>query len=906
METANDPCLHVVLDTPLPAALSVGEGTALFVGGTCFHERAEIALLRFVAGGRSQPVAHHGMPRLDLLRSLHPTLDPYATGTVTEDPDSPDDPRLHSYLSGFWGIVEIAAGTAGPISFGLSATLSGGGEAVAELGSIELCELRRAGPVAPPGPDAEPLVAICMAAYEPPSELFAAQIESIRAQTHRNWICVISDDCSSDRGRRTIAEVIGDDPRFLVSRSERRLGFYRNFERALGLAPANARYVALTDQDDRWDPDKLATLIAAIGGAELVYSDQRVIDRHGALISSSYWGRRRNNHSDLLSVLVANSVTGAASLMRAELLDHVLPFPPAQFAHFHDHWIALVALSIGDIAYVDRPLYDYVQHADATLGHAAANEFTGLRERFGRLRGDPRERVRMWRLHYFVDVARLQQLSAILRLRVGARMAPAKLRSLRHFTAADTSLVALARLWRRGARELVGTQETLGAEWMLAYALSWRRLLALTTRSRPVRSLRFDAVPPPDLVLAPGRQVAEHAGVREIADKIGPLRLAVSDPAPTRVNLLIPTIDLGHFFGGYIGKFNLARRLADAGLRVRIVTVDPVGHLPRDWRDRVQRYAGLKGMLDRVEVTFGREAQALEVSRRDVFVATTWWTAHIADAALTELGRERFLYLIQEYEPFTFPMGTYAALAMQSYSFAHTALFSTELLREYFRRHAIGVYAGGVAAGDARSESFQNAITPVRRPTVADLAGPRPRRLLFYARPEAHASRNMFELGVLALTRAVAAGAFSGWELRGIGAIGSGSSLTIARGARLQMVPRADQGSYGDLLRGHDVGLALMLTPHPSLVPIEMASAGMLAVTNSFENKTAAAMRRISPNLLAPEPTVAAVADALTAAASAVGDLDGRVRGAAVNWSSDWGESLPDSLIARVVELIGS
>ena len=35
-----------------------------------------------------------------------------------------------------------------------------------------------------------------------------------------------------------------------------------------------------------------------------------------------------------------------------------------------------------------------------------------------------------------------------------------------------------------------------------------------------------------------------------------------------------------------------------------------------------------------------------------------------------------------------------------------------------------------------------------------------------------------------------------------------------------------------------------MYTPHPSLVPIEMASAGMATVTNSFENKTADAMAR--------------------------------------------------------------
>ncbi len=99
------------------------------------------------------------------------------------------------------------------------------------------------------------------------------------------------------------------------------------------------------------------------------------------MIADTWWDRRRNNHTDLLSLLVANSVTGAASLLRRELLDDALPFPPAQFAHFHDHWLALVALSLGEIAYVDRPLYDYVQHGEASLGHAAANQMTSLRDR---------------------------------------------------------------------------------------------------------------------------------------------------------------------------------------------------------------------------------------------------------------------------------------------------------------------------------------------------------------------------------------------------------------------------------------------------------------------------------------------------------------------------------------------
>ena len=38
-----------------------------------------------------------------------------------------------------------------------------------------------------------------------------------------------------------------------------------------------------------------------------------------------------------------------------------------------------------------------------------------------------------------------------------------------------------------------------------------------------------------------------------------------------------------------------------------------------------------------------------------------------------------------------------------------------------------------------------------------------------------------------------------------------------------------------------------MFTPHPSLVPIEMASAGMLTVTNTFDTKTRSRLDARSP-----------------------------------------------------------
>jgi hypothetical protein len=690
------------------------------------------------------------------------------------------------------------------------------------------------------------------------------------------------------------------DERFVLVRSERRLGFYANFERALALAPADARYVAPADQDDVWHADKLETLMAAIGDARLAYSDQRIVAEDGSLVAETYWSARGNNHSDLLSLLVANAVTGAASLFPRDLLDDALPFPPAQFAHFHDHWLALTALALGDIRYVDRPLYDYTQHGAATLGHANANRMPRARDRLTSLRRGPRERIRLWRMHYFVDVCRLMQFAAVLQMRCGNRLSARKRRAVMGFLNADRSALPVVRLALRGAHEIVRRRpQTLGAEWMLSHALVWRRLLAATARDAPQRGLRLDAVPPPVLDPKPGARAPGDPELRAVAEKIAPLRLAPSDHAPRRVNILIPTIDLQHFFGGYIGKLNLARRLAERGLRVRLVTTDPVGVLPRDWRERIESYSGLARVFDAVEVAFGRESPGLEVSRDDTFIASTWWTAHIAHRALA--GR-RFLYLIQEYEPFTFPMGSYAALADESYRFPHLALFSSEPLREYFRRHRIGVYADGSAAGDDTSVVFQNAITPVPPPTVEELADRRPRRLLFYARPEPHAARNMFELGVLALGRAVERGAFAAdWELHGIGTVRSARRVDVGGGVYMRLLPRAAQDEYATVLRTHDLGLALMYTPHPSLVPIEMASAGMLTVTNSFENKTGDVLAAISPNLIAAAPGIEDIAAALVEATAAVEDAERRVRGSRVAWSRDWDESFSEPLLDRVV-----
>src|SRR5206468_2991860 len=112
-----------------------------------------------------------------------------------------------------------------------------------------------------------------------------------------------------------------------------------------------------------------------------------------------------------------------------------------------------------------------------------------------------------------------------------------------------------------------------------------------------------------------------------------------------------------------------------------------------------------------------------------------------------------------------------------------------------------GVYAAGREAGDRASLAFQNAITAVSPPTAEAMAARKRKRLLFYARPEAHGARNMFELGLLALSEAVARGVFGAeWDLHGIGTVEGRDRIHVGSLRQLEVLPKRDQAGYAELL----------------------------------------------------------------------------------------------------------
>lgn len=218
--------------------------------------------------------------------------------------------------------------------------------------------------------DQRPAIAICMATYNPPMELFCRQIESIRNQGYANWLCFISDDASRPKIMEQMRETIGMDNRFVLSIADGRRGFLHNFERSLRMIPAGFSYFALADQDDFWQPEKLQLLLEQFDEkTSLVYSNARIVNAAGQTLASSSFANRDSNSSDLASLVLSNSVTGAAALFSTEVLRRALPFPLGIDRLAHDHWLACVAMATGKVKYLADCLYDYVQHGENAIGY---------------------------------------------------------------------------------------------------------------------------------------------------------------------------------------------------------------------------------------------------------------------------------------------------------------------------------------------------------------------------------------------------------------------------------------------------------------------------------------------------------------------------------------------------------
>ena len=190
-----------------------------------------------------------------------------------------------------------------------------------------------------------------------------AQVESLLAQSHQDIEIIAVDDGSSDATVEMLEAYAAADSRVLLKVRQERRGLAAGIEE--GLAIARGDFVALSDQDDIWEAEKLTILLREIKDAAAVYCASALIDESDRPLGRTLlWALgpiEPRAGADPWELFWQNSVSGHALLFRASLIADILPLDSAWM---HDHQIGIVAAARGGLRYCDEALVRHRIHRD--------------------------------------------------------------------------------------------------------------------------------------------------------------------------------------------------------------------------------------------------------------------------------------------------------------------------------------------------------------------------------------------------------------------------------------------------------------------------------------------------------------------------------------------------------------
>ncbi len=204
------------------------------------------------------------------------------------------------------------------------------------------------------------------------------QVESIFAQSDSNWRLLVRDDGSTDQTSEYLEGLAAGDARLEILRDDYgHLGGNGSFSLLMEAALLRgADWIALSDQDDVWKPDKLERQIARLGESNarpedcvLLHSDLVVVGPDLDVVHASLHGSMRLRHepdSPLATLLIQNFVTGCTCIVSRGLLERALPIP--EEAIVHDWWLALCAASYGRLLFDTEQHVLYRQHSRNQIG----------------------------------------------------------------------------------------------------------------------------------------------------------------------------------------------------------------------------------------------------------------------------------------------------------------------------------------------------------------------------------------------------------------------------------------------------------------------------------------------------------------------------------------------------------
>jgi glycosyltransferase involved in cell wall biosynthesis len=205
----------------------------------------------------------------------------------------------------------------------------------------------------------EKLISVIMPAFNAERYIGKA-LESVRAQTYRNWEIIVTDDGGTDSTGRIVSQFAQQSPRnVMLLKHAQSQG--PSAARNTAMKAAKGEYIAFLDADDIWMPEHLSRLSAvlALGKADLAYSDCYVFceSPSGEMeLLPIDTIEVKNPRQDLFR---RNFINTSAATITRRLMEKVGTFDRTLWAgEEFDYWIRSAALGF-EIASTGQQTYYY-------------------------------------------------------------------------------------------------------------------------------------------------------------------------------------------------------------------------------------------------------------------------------------------------------------------------------------------------------------------------------------------------------------------------------------------------------------------------------------------------------------------------------------------------------------------
>ncbi len=245
-------------------------------------------------------------------------------------------------------------------------------------------------------------IIMCTCAGE---RFLSEQLDSFIQQSHPNWSLWVSDDGSEDRTKEIVTAFQNANPDREINFSQGPVkGYCENFLSLLRSEAIDADYVAISDQDDIWLPDKLARSIEKLEetGAALYGGRTKLIDEHNQEIGLSPLFVKEPS---LENAVVQSIMGGNTMVITREGLEHFRRSPEVKVVS-HDWWLYLFLTASGfGVYYDEEPMTLYRQHQDNLIG---AN--IGVKAKLSRLRRLMRSEFKNWNTQHVAALMACEDL----------------------------------------------------------------------------------------------------------------------------------------------------------------------------------------------------------------------------------------------------------------------------------------------------------------------------------------------------------------------------------------------------------------------------------------------------------------------------------------------------------------